>query len=238
MFYFLKEIIDPEEVKKFTVSYNAELEVQMIELYNKYYDHVTTKYPFNKKLSDEEFKELAKGVFIAFVTSCLSEEDSKNIDMYHLYIIKLCYTFCVARGFHITDEYAEFLDKIMTDLVSSELNKEMVVEFNNSMGSDDSPRCDKYINDNGFIENLYRQDIRNLNKDIIIKDLKRFKYENIEIFKFFFIPDNFVEGNQKVNLIYKKYLKWCKKWLRPIVPQDEEEDNQDNQDNQEDELNK
>jgi hypothetical protein len=235
MFYFLKEIINPEEIKEFTVPYSAELEPKIIALYNKYYDHVTTKYPFNKKLSDEEFKELAKGVFIAFVTSCVSEEDSKKIDMYHLYIIKLCYTFCVARGFHITDEYAEFLDKIMTNLVSSELNKEMVVEFNNSLCSNDSPRCDKYINDSGFISNLYHQDIRNLNKDIIIKDLKRFKYENIEIFKFFFIPDNFVESNQKVNLIYKKYIKWCKKWLRPIVPEEEEEDNQDNQ---EDELNK
>jgi hypothetical protein len=128
----------------------------------------------------------------------------------------------VARGFHITDEYAEFLDKIMTDLVSRGLNKEMVVEFNNSLCSDDTPICDKYINDNGFIANLYRQDIRNLNKDIIIKDLKRFKYENIDIFKFFLIPDNFVESNQKVNLIYKKYIKWCKKWLRPIVPQEEE----------------
>ena len=191
MFYFLKEIINPEEIKEFMVPYNAELETKIIALYNKYYDHVMTKYPFNKKLSDEEFKELAKGVFIAFVTSCLSEEDSKKIDMYHLYIIKLCYTFCVARGFHITDEYAEFLDKIMTNLVSSELNKEIVVEFNNSMGSDDMSICDKYINESGFIDNLYRQDIRNLNKDIIIKDLKRFKYENIEIFKFFFIPDNF-----------------------------------------------
>jgi hypothetical protein len=232
MFYFLKEIINPEEIKEFIVPYNAELEPKMIALYNKYYNHLTTKYPFNKKLSDEEFKELAKGVFIAFVTSCLSEDDSKKIDMYHLYVIKLCYTFCVSRGFHISDEYAEFLDKIMTNLVSSELNREMVVEFNNSLGSDNMSICDKYINESGFIDNLYRQDIRNLNKDIIIKDLKRFKYENIEIFKFFFIPDNFVESNQKVNLIYKKYIKWCKKWLRPIVPQDEEENNQ------EDEINK
>jgi len=222
MFYFLKEIINPEEIKEFTVPYNAELEPKIIALYNKYYDHVTTKYPFNKKLSDEEFYHLAKGVFIAFITGCLSEEDSQKIDMYHLYIIKLSYTFCVARGFHITDEYAEFLDKIMTNLVSSGLNKEMVVEFNNSMGPYDSRLCDKYIQDSGFIGNLYRQDIRNLNKDIMIMDLKKFQYENMEIFKFFLLADNLIEPNQKINLIYKKYVKWCKKWLRPIVPEEED----------------
>ena len=235
MFYFIKEIIDHEEVNKFKVPYNEELEPQIIELYNKYYNYVMSKYPPNKKLSDEEFVHLSKGVFIAFLTSCLSEEDSKKIDMYHLYIIKLCYTFCVARGFHITDEYAEFLDKIMTDLVSRGLNTEIVVEFNNSLGSDDSPRCDNYINDTGFIGNLYRQDIRNLNKYIMIMDLKRFKYENIDIFKFFLMADNFVEGNQKVNLIYKKYLKWCKKWLNPIAPQDQDQNEEDNNDNNEDE---
>lgn len=227
MFYFLKEIIDPEEVKEFTVPYDAELEPKMVVLYNKYYDYLMNKYPFNKKLSDEEFCHLAKGVFIAFMTGCLSEEDSKNFDLYHLYIIKLSYTFCVARGFHVNDEYAEFLDKIMTNLVSNKLINEILIEFNNSIGPYDSPLCDKYIQDSGFIGNLYRQDIRNLNKHIMIMDLKRFQYDNMEIFKFFLLADNLIEPNQKINLIYRKYVKWCKKWLRPVKSQEEEEEEEE-----------
>ncbi len=226
MFYFLKDIINHDDVKKFSVSHNHELEQQMIELYDKYYDHVTTKYPFNKKLSDEEFKHLAKGVFIALVSSCLSEEASKKIDLYHLYIIKLCYTFCVTRGFHIDDQYAEYLDKIMTDLVDSELNLQIIDEFNKSKGPDDTPLCDSYMYEKSFIGQLYRQDIRLHNKTGMITDLKRFKYENLEIFNFFLIADNFIESNQKINLIYRKYVKWCKKWLRPEEPEEEDEDDE------------
>jgi hypothetical protein len=99
------------------------------------------------------------------------------------------------------------------------------------MSAYDMPICDKYISDNGFIGNLYRQDIRNINKYIMIMDLKRFKYENMDIFNFFLMADIFVEPNQKINLIYRKYVKWCKKWLHPIVPEDEEDEEDDNNDN-------
>lgn len=236
MFYLLKGIVDPDEVKLFSVPYycNTDLEPKMIKLYNKYYDYLVSKYPFNKKLSDDEFFQISKGVFIAFLAGSLSEEESKYINMYHLYIIKLCYTFCIAWGFHINNEYAEFLDKIMKDLETSKLNKEILNEFNNNLDLNNTPICDCYIIDNGFIGNLNRQNIRYQNKNIMIMDLKRLRYENLEILKLFLIADNFIEPNQKINLFYRKYVKWCKKWVRQTKPQTEhKEEIECNNDNEE-----
>lgn len=234
MFYFIKEIINPEEVKEFSVPHNAELEPKMIALYNKYYDYAMSKYPPNKELLDEEFFHLSKGVFMAFLSSCLSEEESKNIDLYHLYMIKLSYTFCVARGFHVNNEFARYLDNIMTDMVSNKCIKEILNEFNNSLGPYDTPICDDYMRDIGFIGKLYHQDIRKKDKTIMIIDLKTFEYGNLDIINIFLIPNNMIEDNQKINLFYKKYVKWCQKWLHPTKPSDYE-DNEDNEDEEDSE---
>ncbi len=58
-------------------------------------------------------------------------------------------------------------------------------------------------------------------------DLKRLRYENLEILKLFLIADNFIEPNQKINLFYRKYVKWCKKWVRHVKPHKEDKEDKE-----------
>jgi hypothetical protein len=225
MFSVFKEFAETDEIKIFRLPLNAELELKLDNVSVKHYNYLINKYPFNKELSNDEFHQLARGVLISILTACSPEDDIHTLfDSYHVHIVKTFFIFCVTRGFHINNDFCEYLDKIIINLINKKKQKEKLwTEFNNSFGCN-MPLWDDFLNEIKFVEKLKNQDIRTLNKTDMINDIKQINEDHLDLFKFFLEPHKFIDNNNnnKVNLIYKKYVKWCNKWL-PKVEEVEEE---------------
>ena len=222
MFTIFKEYYQNNNMDDFKLPLSKDAEKKMAELGKRQYQHLIEKYPFNKDLNDEEFHQLTRGILISLLATCTDETEITNIvDCYHMYIIKIYFIFCVARGFHVNNSICQKLDKICEKFCSDpEKIKEYWNEFNNNY--DEMPLWDSLMKETNFADMLKKQQLKNFNILSVINDIKEIDEENEQLFEFFVEAVKYFD-DEAINPMYVKYIQLCEKHYLPL-PNIQEED--------------
>jgi hypothetical protein len=215
MFSIFKEYSQNNSLDEFKLPLSKEAVEKLTNLNKTHYSKLIEKYPFNKELNDQEFHQLARGVLISLLATCTDEDDIVNIvDCYHMYIIKIYFIFCVARGFHVNNNLCSLLNTICEKFCS---DKEKMVEywkeFNNNY--DDFPMWDALMNEHNFVEVLKKQELKNYNFITVIDDIKEIEDENEDLFEFFMEPIKYFD-DEMISPMYVKYIQLCEKHYLPM----------------------
>ena len=216
MFSVFKEYQQNNNIDEFKIPLSKDAEQKMLALTKDHYNYLLNKYPFNKDLTEEEFYQLARGVLISLLGTCTDESHIINIvDCYHMYIIKMYFIFCVARGFHINTSFCNYLDNICNNFFQSDKISEYWNEFNNNY--DDMPLWDSLMKETDFANHLKSQQFKNFTTLSMIDDIKKIKEDHEHLFEFFIeVVKYFNFESDKINPLYLKYIELCEIHYLPL----------------------
>ena len=231
MFSVFKEYHQNNDLSDFKIPLSKEAEQKLLSLTKTQYNHLINKYPFEKELSDEEFYQLSRGVLISLLATCTDESHITNIvDCYHMYIIKMYFIFCVARGFHIDTSFCKYLDNMCDNFFKSDKIREYWTEFNNNY--DDMPLWDALMKETDFANRLKKQQFKNFTTLTMVEDIKKINEDDEHLFEFFIEAINYFNiKDEKVNPLYLKYIELCETHYLPLP--NFENDNENENDNDE-----
>jgi hypothetical protein len=231
MFSIFKEYQQNNNLNDFQIPLSKDAEKKMLSLTKEHYKNLINKYPFQKDFTDEEFYQLSRGVLISLLATCTDESHITNVvDCYHMYIIKMYFIFCVARGFHINISFCKYLDKMCNNFFKSDKIAEYWIEFNNNY--DDMPLWDALMKETDFANCLKKQQLKNFTALTMVEDIKKINEDNEHLFEFFMEAINYFNfEDENINPLYIKYIELCQTHYLPLPnfenDSDEEGENKD-----------
>lgn len=227
MFSVFKEYHQNNNINDFKIPLSKDAEKRMLSLTKEQYNHLVDKYPFDKDLSDEEFYQLARGVLISLLGTCTDESHIVDVvDCYHMYIIKMYFIFCVARGFHINTAFCKYLDNICDNFFKSEKITEYWREFNNNY--DDMPLWDSLMKETDFANFLKKQQIKNFTTLSMVEDIKKINEDHEHLFEFFIEAIKYCNFEDvKINPLYLRYIDLCETHYLPLPNFENDSDEED-----------
>jgi hypothetical protein len=223
MFSIFKEYHQNNNTDDLKIPLSKEAEDKLLNLTKSQYNHLLEKYPFNKSLNNEEFYQLSRGILISLLATCTDESYILDIvDCYHMYIIKMYFIFCVARGFHINKSFCEYLDDICNNFFQNPKISDYWTEFNNNY--DDMPLWDALMKETDFCNKIKQQELKNFDKLTLINDIKEIDEDSEHLFEFFISAIKYFNfDDEQINPLYLKYINLCEKHYLPLPNLDEKE---------------
>ena len=175
-------------------------------LKNKYLNELTDE------LTDETFFEIGRSILISLVITSTNDENiSKTVDFYHNYIANIFFLFCLAFGFHIDNEFCNYLDEILTKFAENpDFCNKCLIEFNNNYKDDNNennsfPLWNKIMEETKFAKEIKKRQIKLFTKEQIIKDFNELEKENLELFNLF----NEIFKYYDNSFLNQNYLDYC-----------------------------
>jgi hypothetical protein len=214
MFSFLKDFYKTnEDIKNIKLPLTKNDQQIIIKLTKEHMTLLKNKYLDNlQELTDENFFEIGRSILISLVISSANNENiSKTIDFYHTYISNIFLLFCIAYGFHIDNEFCNYLDEILTKFAENpDFTNKCLTEFNNNYKDDDNnndtfPLWDKIMEESKFAEEIKKRQIKLFTKEQIIKDFNELEKENLELFNLF----NEIFKYYDITYFNQSYLDYC-----------------------------
>jgi hypothetical protein len=216
MFSFLKDFYKTNEAIKNIRIPLTNNEQHMIFKTTK--EHITllkNKYLNNSdnldELTDENFFEIGRSILISLlITSTNDENIIKTLDFYHTYIANIFLIFSIAYGFHIDNEFCNYLDEILTKFAENpDFTNKCLTEFNNNYKDDNDndsfPLWNKIMEETKFAEEIKKRQIKLFTKEQIIKDFNELEKDNLELFNLF----NEIFKHYDKSFFNQNYLDYC-----------------------------
>lgn len=216
MFSFLRDFYKTnEDFKNIKIPLSKSDEHIILKTTTEHITFLRNKYLNNlDELTDENFFEIGRSVLISLVITSTNDENiSKTIDFYHTYIANIFFLFCIAFGFHIDNEFCNYLDEILTKFAENpDFCTKCLTEFNNNYKDNNNnnqnnsfPLWDKIMEETKFAEEIKKRQIKLFTKEQIIKDFNELEKENLELFNLF----NEIFKYYDNSFLNQNYLDYC-----------------------------
>ena len=216
MFSFLKDFYKSnEDIKNIKIPLTKNDEIIIFRTTTEHINFLRNKY-LDNELTDENFFEIGRSVLISLlITSTNDENIIKTLDFYHTYIANIFFLFCLAFGFHIDNEFCNYLDEILNKFAeNNDFSIKCLTEFNNNYKDNDNdndnnsntfPLWDKIMEESKFAEEIKKRQIKLFSKEQIIKDFNELEKDNLELFNLF----NEIFKYYNNSFLNQNYLDYC-----------------------------